>query len=50
MAMAISDSVTVSMAAESTGAFIVILRVRWVLVSTSEGMTSVSFGNSNTSS
>ena len=50
MAMAMSDSVTVSIAAEIAGTFIVMLRVRWVVVSTSDGMTSVSFGNSSTSS
>ena len=50
MAMAMSDSVTVSIAAEIAGTFIVMLRVRWVVVSTSDGMTSVSFGSSSTSS
>ena len=50
MAMAISASVTVSMAAEIAGTFIVMLRVRCVEVSTSEGITSVSFGSSSTSS
>jgi len=50
MAMAISASVTVSMAAEIIGTFIVISRVRCVVVSTSDGMTSVSFGSSSTSS
>ena len=37
-------------AAEIAGTFIVMLRVRWVVVSTSDGMTSVSFGSSSTSS
>ena len=50
MAMAMSDSVTVSIAAEIAGTFIVMLRVRCVVVSTSDGMTSVSFGSSSTSS
>ena len=50
IAMAMSASVTVSIAADSTGTFIVMLRVRWVEVSTSDGITSVSFGNSSTSS
>ena len=50
MAMAISDSVTVSMAALSNGVDRVIPRVRREVVSTSEGMTSVSLGRRSTSS
>ena len=48
--VSMSDSVTVSIAAEIAGTFIVMLRVRCVVVSTSDGMTSVSFGSSSTSS
>ena len=50
MAMAMSDSVTVSMAALSNGVDREILLVRREVVSTSEGMTSVSPGSRRTSS
>ena len=50
MATAMVASVTVSMAAESTGDFMVMFLVRWVVVSTSEGTTSDSLGNRSTSS
>ena len=45
-----ADSVTVSMAAESTGASSVIRRERRVLVEASDGITSVLPGSSSTSS
>ena len=50
MAIAIRDSVTVSMAALASGTFKEISLVRRVPVSTSEGITSVSPGSSSTSS
>ena len=50
IAIAIRDSVTVSMALEISGVRRVISRVSRVLVSTSLGMTSVSPGSSRTSS
>ena len=50
MAIAISDSVTVSMAALTSGTSSEIVLVRRDTVSTSEGMTSVSRGSSRTSS
>ena len=50
MAMAMSDSVTVSMAAERRGVARLILGVSLEVVSTSEGMTSVSLGSRSTSS
>ena len=50
MAMAITDSVTVSMADEMTGTAIVIFRVSRVAVSTSDGTTSEASGSSRTSS
>ena len=50
MAIAIRDSVTVSMALEISGTRSEISRVSRVVVSTSLGMTSVSPGSSSTSS
>ena len=50
IAIAIRDSVTVSMALEISGVCSVMPRVSRVLVSTSLGMTSVSPGSSRTSS
>ncbi len=50
MAMAIRDSVTVSIALETSGRRRLIPRVSRVVVSTSLGMTSVSPGSSSTSS
>ena len=50
MAIAISDSVTVSIAEETSGTAIEILRVNWVTVLTSDGTTSEASGRSNTSS
>ena len=50
IAIAIRDSVTVSIALETSGMRSVILRVSRVAVSTSLGMTSVSPGSSSTSS
>ena len=50
MAMAMRDSVTVSIAADSSGTRTVISRVRREEVSTSLGMTSVSPGRRSTSS
>ncbi len=50
MLIAIRDSVTVSMAAETSGMRIEISRVSRVVVSTSLGMTSVSPGSNRTSS
>ena len=50
MAIAMSDSVTVSIAAESSGVARLILEVSLEVVSTSEGMTSVSLGSRRTSS
>ena len=50
MAMAILASVTVSIAADSSGVFNVMAFVSRLLVSTSEGMTSVACGTSRTSS
>ena len=50
IAMAIRDSVTVSIALEISGVCSVIPRVSRVRVSTSLGMTSVSPGSSSTSS
>jgi len=50
IAIAIRDSVTVSIAAEINGTLRVISRVSRVVVSTSLGMTSVSPGSSSTSS
>ena len=50
IAIAVRDSVTVSMAAESNGMLKVRSRVNRVVVSTSLGMTSVSPGRSKTSS
>ena len=50
IAIAIRDSVTVSIALEISGVRRVMPRVRRVLVSTSLGMTSVSPGSSRTSS
>jgi len=41
MAMAMRDSVTVSMAAESSGVFRVMSRVNWVCVLTCAGTTSL---------
>ena len=48
--MAIRASVTVSIAAETSGMRSVISRVSRVVVSTSDGTTSVSPGSSSTSS
>ena len=48
--MAIRDSVTVSIAADTSGTRSEISRVSREVVSTSEGMTSVSPGSSRTSS
>jgi hypothetical protein len=50
MAIAIFDSVTVSIAALSRGVARLILPVRREVVSTSEGTTSVSLGSRRTSS
>ena len=50
MAMAMRDSVTVSIAEESSGVFSVMSRVNWVYVLTSAGTTSLPAGTSNTSS
>ena len=50
MAMAIRDSVTVSIALDSSGTRSEISRVSRVVVSTSLGTTSVSPGSSSTSS
>ena len=50
IATAMRDSVTVSIAADSSGIRSVIRRVRRVEVSASEGMTSVSPGRRRTSS
>ncbi len=50
MAIAMRDSVTVSMAAEISGTATEISRVSREVVSTSDGMTSVSPGSSRTSS
>ncbi len=50
MAIAMSDSVTVSIAAESSGVARLILEVSLEVVSTSEGITSVSLGSRRTSS
>jgi hypothetical protein len=50
IAMAIRASVTVSIAEENSGSRIEISRVSRAVVSTSLGMTSVSPGNSRTSS
>ena len=50
IAMAMRDSVTVSIAADSSGTRTVISRVSREVVSTSLGMTSVSPGSSSTSS
>ncbi len=50
MAIAIRDSVTVSMALDTSGMETDSSRVRREVVSTSLGMTSVSPGSSNTSS
>ena len=50
IAIAISDSVTVSIADEINGIAIEIVRVNWVLVSTSEGTTSEASGSRRTSS
>ncbi len=50
IAIAIRDSVTVSMALEMSGVLRVIARVSRVVVSTSLGITSVSPGSSRTSS
>ena len=50
MAIAISDSVTVSMAADSRGTDSWMRLVRREAVSTSEGTTSVSLGSRSTSS
>ena len=50
MAMAMRDSVTVSIAADSSGTRTEISRVRREEVSTSLGMTSVSPGRRSTSS
>ena len=50
IAIAIRDSVTVSIALETSGIRRVISRVSRVVVSTSLGMTSVSPGSSSTSS
>ena len=50
IAIAISDSVTVSMADETNGIARAILRVRCVAVFTSEGTTSDASGSSKTSS
>ena len=50
MAIAIVDSVTVSIADETSGTSSQIERVSWVLVSTSEGTTSEASGRRRTSS
>ena len=50
IAIAIVDSVTVSMADETSGTAKVMFRVRRVEVSTSEGTTSDASGKSRTSS
>ncbi|MNW55440.1 hypothetical protein D3C74_330980 [compost metagenome] len=50
IAIAMRDSVTVSIAAESSGEDMEISRVSRAVVSTSLGMTSVSFGSRRTSS
>src|SRR5699024_740827 len=50
MAMAIRDSVTVSIAAETSGLLMSISLVRRVVVEASEGMTSVTPGRRRTSS
>ena len=50
MAIAIRDSVTVSIAAETSGMRSEISRVSRAVVSTSDGITSVSPGSSRTSS
>ena len=50
IAMAIRDSVTVSIAELSSGIRSWILRLTEVVVSTADGMTSLSFGCSSTSS
>ena len=50
MAMAMRDSVTVSMADDSSGVFSVMSRVNWVCVLTVAGTTSLQAGTSNTSS
>ena len=50
MATAMRASVTVSIAADTIGILRLILRVSWVVVVTSEGITSEASGKSNTSS
>jgi hypothetical protein len=50
MAIAMRDSVTVSMADESSGVFSVMSRVNCVCVLTCAGTTSLKAGTSNTSS
>ena len=50
MAIAMRDSVTVSIALETSGILIEISRVSFVVVSTSLGITSVSPGSRRTSS
>src|SRR5262245_6965418 len=50
MAMARRDSVTVSMAADTSGTLIFSLRVKWVCVFTSAGRTELFPGTSSTSS
>ena len=50
MAMAIADSVTVSMAAETTGVLSVMLREKRLRIETSLGMTEEKAGTSSTSS
>ena len=50
MAIAIADSVTVSIAEETNGTAIVIFRVTRVDVSTSDGTTSEASGSNKTSS
>ena len=50
MAIAIADSVTVSMADETRGTAIWISRVSWVTVLTSDGTTSDASGRRSTSS
>ena len=50
IAIAIRDSVTVSIALETSGIFSVTLRVNWVVVSASLGTRSEASGSSSTSS
>jgi len=50
MAMASRESVTVSIAAETSGIFSRMLRVSWVVTSTRPGTTSDRAGRSSTSS